>query len=80
MPPMSSPEVPPALESLSGESAPPGSTQFALDPRGISLAVPATAAAILVAQYMQSVLIPIVLAGLVFYALDPQPIGNMLGE
>ena len=31
----------------------------------------ATAAAILLAQYMQSVLIPFVLAGLVFYALDP---------
>ena len=71
IPPMPSPDVLPAPESLSSESAPPDSTQFAFDPRGIALAVLATAAAILLAQYMQSVLIPFVLAGLVFYALDP---------
>jgi predicted PurR-regulated permease PerM len=37
----------------------------------VALAIVATAAAILLAQYMQDVLIPFVLAGLVFYALDP---------
>jgi len=68
---MPSSDVLPAVESLSSESVPTDSTQSALDPRGIALAVLATAAAILLAQYMQSVLIPFVLAGLVFYALDP---------
>ena len=42
-----------------------------VDARGIALTVLAVAAAILLAQYMQSVLIPFILAGLVFYALDP---------
>lgn len=43
----------------------------AVDARGIALTVLAVAAAILLARYMQEVLIPFVLAGLVFYALDP---------
>ena len=42
-----------------------------VDARGIALTVMAVGTAILLAQYMQSVLIPFVLAGLVFYALDP---------
>src|SRR6185503_11789223 len=73
IPQMPAPDVLPALESLSSDSAPPGSRPFAFDPRGIALAlaVLATAAAILLARYMQSVLIPFILAGLVFYALDP---------
>src|SRR5688572_22455284 len=41
------------------------------DIKGAALTVLAVAAAILLAKYMQSVLIPFVLAGLVFYALDP---------
>ena len=41
------------------------------DTKAIALTVLAVAAAILLARYMQSVLIPFVLAGLVFYALDP---------
>jgi predicted PurR-regulated permease PerM len=41
------------------------------DSKGLALTVLAVAAAILLARYMQSVLIPFVLAGLVFYALDP---------
>src|SRR6188474_93433 len=41
------------------------------DTKGIALTVLAVAAAILLARYMQSVLIPFVLAGLLFYALDP---------
>src|SRR5688572_27005035 len=41
------------------------------DIKGAALTVLAVAAAILLARYMQSVLIPFVLAGLVFYALDP---------
>lgn len=39
--------------------------------RGIALTVLAVAASILLIRYMQDVLIPFVLAGLVFYALDP---------
>jgi predicted PurR-regulated permease PerM len=42
-----------------------------VDARGLAITVIAVGAAILLAQYMQSVLIPFVLAGLVFYALDP---------
>lgn len=41
------------------------------DKKLLALTVIAVGAAILLAQYMQSVLIPFVLAGLVFYALDP---------
>ena len=41
------------------------------DTKAVALTVLAVAAAILLARYMQSVLIPFVLAGLVFYALDP---------
>jgi predicted PurR-regulated permease PerM len=40
-------------------------------PVSIALSVLAVAAAIVLARYMQDVLIPFVLAGLVFYALDP---------
>lgn len=42
-----------------------------VDARGVALTVLAVAAAILLARYMQAVLIPFVLAGLIFYALDP---------
>ncbi len=52
------------------DSAPHAATP-PVDARGKALTVLAIAAAILLAQYMQSVLIPFVLAGLVFYALDP---------
>lgn len=42
-----------------------------VDARGVALTILAVAAAILLLRYMQDVLIPFVLAGLVFYALDP---------
>jgi predicted PurR-regulated permease PerM len=42
-----------------------------MDARGLALTVLAVAAAIMLARYMRDVLIPFVLAGLVFYALDP---------
>ena len=42
-----------------------------VDARGVAITLIAVGTAILLAQYMQSVLIPFVLAGLVFYALDP---------
>ncbi len=54
------------------ESEPPiQQYQRAVDARGIALTVLAVAAVILLARYMKDVLIPFVLAGLVFYALDP---------
>jgi predicted PurR-regulated permease PerM len=49
----------------------PVATPGPVDARGLALTVLAVAAAILLARYMQEVLIPFVLAGLVFYALDP---------
>jgi len=42
-----------------------------VDARGVAITLIAVGSAILLAQYMQSVLIPFILAGLVFYALDP---------
>src|SRR5688572_31517318 len=54
-----------------GEDAPATVAPTPVDARGIALSVLAVAAAILLLRYMQSVLIPFVLAGLVFYALDP---------
>ena len=42
-----------------------------MDAGGVALTILAVAAAILLARYMQSMLIPFVLAALVFYALDP---------
>jgi len=42
-----------------------------VDARGAALTMVGAAAAILLARYMQDVLIPFVLAALVFYALDP---------
>ena len=53
------------------DAAPEAATLASRDPKGLALTVLAVAAAILLARYMQSVLIPFVLAGLVFYALDP---------
>src|SRR5688572_29648726 len=55
--------------SAEGVAADP--TPTPVNARGLALTVLAVAAAILLAKYMQSVLIPFVLAGLVFYALDP---------
>ena len=51
------------------ESTDPG--PLSVDARGMALTVLAVGAAILLLRYMQEVLIPFVLAGLVFYALDP---------
>ena len=42
-----------------------------VDARGVALTVLAAGAGIFLARYMQDVLIPFVLAGMVFYALDP---------
>ena len=53
------------------DSEPEASGHIAVDARGLALTVLAVAAAVLLARYMQEVLIPFVLAGLVFYALDP---------
>lgn len=57
--------------SLAPESPAENPAHSALDARGVALTVLAVAAAVLLARYMQTVLIPFVLAGLVFYALDP---------
>jgi predicted PurR-regulated permease PerM len=57
--------------ALPAERAPESTARTPVDARGLALNVLAVAAAILLARYMQSVLIPFVLAGLVFYALDP---------
>ena len=55
--------------------APPGQdpsqVQLPTDVRGVSLTVIAFAAAVVLARYMQDVLIPLILSGLLFYALDP---------
>jgi predicted PurR-regulated permease PerM len=59
------------LTQQTTESAPDKSARTTADFLGVALKVLAVCAAILLAQYMQSVLIPFVLAGLVFYALDP---------
>ena len=53
------------------DGAPEEAPASPVDARGVAITVIAVGAAILLAQYMQSVLIPFVLAGLVFYALDP---------
>src|SRR5262245_56331308 len=71
MPVMPSGHEPPEAETQTTETALASGTRDAVDTRGIALTVLALAAAILLVQYMQSVLIPFVLAGLVFYALDP---------
>lgn len=52
----------------------PRATEPLADPgrhRNVAITIVAVAAAILLAQYMRDVLIPFVLAGLLFYALDP---------
>ena len=64
------PEVKDATETLA-DVAPDRAPAAPVDVRGVAITVIAVGAAILLAQYMQSVLIPFVLAGLVFYALDP---------
>ena len=65
------------VEIASTATAAPGITAVAeprvtpVDARGVAITLIAVGSAILLAQYMQSVLIPFILAGLVFYALDP---------
>ena len=67
----------PTLNESSGltqqatEGAPDNPARTTTDARNLALKVLAVCAAVLLAQYMQSVLIPFVLAGVVFYALDP---------
>jgi predicted PurR-regulated permease PerM len=52
-------------------AAEPFADEQRVNARGMALTVLAFAAAIMLARYMREVLIPFVLAGLVFYALDP---------
>ena len=52
-------------------TAEPFAEEHRVNARGMALTVLAFAAAIMLARYMREVLIPFVLAGLVFYALDP---------
>ena len=54
-----------------GATGPEDTTRTGVDAHGIALTLLAVGAAIFLARYMQDVLIPFVLAGLVFYALDP---------
>jgi predicted PurR-regulated permease PerM len=65
----------PAIVDLPEPDSPPETSapagRAAVDARGVALTVLAVAAAILLARYMKDVLIPFILAGLVFYALDP---------
>lgn len=68
MSPRSSPDLRP-VPPAEPDAAPPG--RSAVDVRGLALTILAVAATILLARYMQEVLIPFVLAALVFYALDP---------
>jgi predicted PurR-regulated permease PerM len=63
--------LPERVSSRSAEPLPSESERTVVDAKGIALTVIAVAAAIALARYMQEVLIPFVLAGLVFYALDP---------
>ena len=63
--------LPERVQSRSAEPLPSESERTVVDAKGIALTVIAVAAAIALARYMQEVLIPFVLAGLVFYALDP---------
>jgi len=61
----------PPIEILPSGAGALGTPGAPVDARGVALTVLAVAAAILLGRYMQEVLIPFVLAGLVFYALDP---------
>ena len=58
-------------ESTPQEATEPFAEEHRVNARGMALTVLAFAAAIMLARYMREVLIPFVLAGLVFYALDP---------
>ncbi len=67
-------DVTPATEKPEDAAAPTAweaALRPLVDARGVALTVIAVAAGIALARYMQEVLIPFVLAGLVFYALDP---------
>src|SRR5688572_32393422 len=59
------------VPALPVDNAPESGARSPVYTRQLALNVLAVAATILLARYMQSVLIPFVLAGLVFYALDP---------
>ena len=59
------------LDDESEVSQPVPALRSAVNARGVALTILATGTAILLMRYMQQVLIPFVLAGLVFYALDP---------
>jgi predicted PurR-regulated permease PerM len=68
---VSLPDVSPGAEWSRGSTEHVIAGRDSVNAWGIALTVLAVAAAILLARYMQAVLIPFVLAGLVFYALDP---------
>lgn len=74
---VSNPEDPHTVVSLSGESSPPPRqdtpfpVQMPVDVRSISLTILAGAALLGVLKLAQPVIIPFVVSGLLFYALDP---------
>jgi len=59
------------VSSSSNPQPEPGLPQMPVDVRNVALSLIALAVAIVLVRYMQDVLIPFVLAGLLFYALDP---------
>jgi predicted PurR-regulated permease PerM len=60
-------DSPPVIPS----GAEPIALQMPVDVRSVSLSILASAAAIMLLRYMQDVFVPLVLGGLLFYALDP---------
>ena len=68
-----------AAEAPSPEEAPavipsgpePIALQMPVDVRSVALSILAIAAVIMMLRYMQEVFVPLVLGGLLFYALDP---------
>ncbi len=65
----SMPAPPTAVPAADGPQ--PIAVQMPVDIRSVALSLIACAAAIMLLRYMQEVFIPVVLAGLLFYALDP---------
>jgi len=64
-------DAPPQATNETEREGPPPTADVSLDVRTVALTVVATVAAILMIQYMQAVLIPIVLGILIAYALEP---------
>jgi predicted PurR-regulated permease PerM len=64
-------ETPPSAATTPGDEPPPLRLHVPIDVRSVSLAVLATVACVFMLHEMDAVLIPIVLAALIFYALAP---------